>query len=212
MTDRIKSYLDLITSEHRLKPKYIETVSKLIEKIEDGIVCAETYDFNFNLDNAQGSQLDILGEIVGAKRKLDFVPGGTTSSVLNDDDYKFLIRSKISQNSWDGSTEGLNNIWSEMFPDAKLIVYDNQDMTCSMLLLSSLSAIQIDMLMNNMLLPKPEGVSYEYSFISKTLFGYNKDDSQFGGYNIGYWEGQFKIFAFDMDSEVFVGWDQGDWA
>ena len=52
---------------------------------------------------------------------------------------------------------------------------------------------------------------WEYSFVTKTLFAYNKNDSQFSGYNIGYWQGQFKLFAFDMDSTVFKGWDQGHW-
>lgn len=212
MADRITSYLDLITSQHRLKPKYIETVTKLIEKLEDGIVCVETFDFNFSIDTATGNQLDIVGEIIGCSRKLGFTPSDSSSSVLDDDDYRFLIKSKIAQNTWDGTTECLENLWSDMFPDSTLIIYDNQDMTCSMLLMSSLSAIQIDMLQNNLLLPKPDGVTYSYSFVTKTLFAYNKNDSQFSGYNIGYWQGQFKLFAFDMDSTVFKGWDQGEWA
>ena len=41
---------------------------------------------------------------------------------------------------------------------------------------------------------------------------YNLDTSQYGGYNKGYWEGDFKIFAFDMESTIFAGWEEADWA
>lgn len=204
-------YLSLITSQHRGKPKYVETVQSFLDKVGDVTVCLANFEFNFNLDTAVGNQLDIIGELVGAKRKLDFVPSGATSNNLNDDDFRFLIKSKISQNTWDGTTEGLNRIWSTMFPESVLVVYDNQDLTCNLLLMTSLSSIQIELLLNDMLLPKPAGVTYNYSFITKTLFSYNKDDSQYGGYNEGYWQGDFKLFAFDMDAEVFKGWDIGEW-
>lgn len=188
---RKEEYLSIITSEHRLKPKFVQTVSEMLTPIGDLASCLESYEFNFNLDNAEGKQLDVIGELVGANRVLDFQLSEGGTNILSDDDYRFLIKSKVAQNTWNGGIEGLNEIWTSMFPESTLIIYDYQNMSCTFLLVSSLKGVQLEMLLNDLLLPKPVGVSYEYSFVAETLFAYNIESHPFGGYDAGYWHGKF---------------------
>lgn len=204
------NYLNSITSEHRTKPKYIEMISKTLQPYIDIEEVANSFSYYLNLDRAFGNELDIIGEYVGASRELNFQPE-SSSAKLSDDDYRFLIKSKIAQNNWNGTIEGLNEIWNMMFPDSKLMIYDNQDMTTTLLLIANLSSIQIEMLLNGLLLPRPAGVQYNFTFVTKILFSYNLDNTQYSGYNKGYWEGDFKLFSLDMSNDIFDGFDEADW-
>jgi len=208
---KIENYLDIITSQHRDKPKYTEMLSMLFEKVKDVNDCLESINSEFSLELAVGKQLDVIAEYVGTSRLLPFqMTSG--SSYLSDADLIFIIKSKIAQNQWDGTNEGLEEIWKLMFPDSTLAIYDRQDMTATFLLMSSLSASQIELLTKGILLPKPSGIQYKFIFVTKTLFAYNMETDQLNGYNIGYWEGDFKIFALDIENDLFGGLDEVAWA
>lgn len=210
----LNDYLDLVTSQHRTKPKYTAMLSEVFQMYVDLASAFEDINFRMNIETAVGDQLDKIGEYIGQTRKLDVELVGV-SDELNDDDYRFLLKSKIAQNKWNGTIEQLYEIWEQMFPDISLVVYDNQDMTCSLLIVGTMSNVQIQLFNLNFLVPKPCGVKYNYIFVTRTLFGYNFDNEQVSGYNVGYWEGDYKLFAIDVDnvsSELFGGVDAGEWA
>lgn len=210
----VNNYLNLITSEHRMKPKYVSMLENVFEMYSDESSALDDVNYRMDIDDAIGDQLDILGEYIGQSRVLNVEITGA-SSTLGDEDYRFLLKSKIAQNNWKGTIEELYDIWEEMFPDIELIVYDNQDMTCTLLIIGSMTSIQIQLLLLDFLIPKPCGVKYNYTFVSRTLFAYDLDNERYAGYNTGYWEGDFTLFAFDIasgDSVVFDGLDLGSWS
>lgn len=210
----LSDYLDLITSQHRTKPKYISMLRKVFQMYIDLASSFEDINFRINIETAEGDQLDKIGEYVGQSRNLNAELVGA-SNVLNDEDYRFLLKSKVTQNKWNGTIEQLYEIWQLMFPDISLVVYDNQDMTCSLFISGTMSNIQTQLFALNLLVPKPCGVKYNYVFSTRTLFGYNLNNEQVSGYNIGYWVGSFRLFAIDVDnesSELFAGIDAGEWA
>ena len=133
-----KKYLDLIVPEHR-KPKLLQWLNCLLEKISEIEDCAEKITDSFDLDSAKGKQLDILGELTGRQRELTFQPSKNKSSVLEDEIYRTVIRAKIGINHWNGTIPSIYELWKNLFPDYKLYVKDNQDMSMDTVVVGNFS-------------------------------------------------------------------------
>ena len=180
-------YMNVVTSEHRLKPKYMDLVKTVLTPLIDMSKCLSDFNYYFDINFATGDQLDFIGSIVGTDRYVDFVLDNGTQR-LDDEDYRVLIKAKIAKNHWNGTTESIFDIWNSLFPDVALNIIDNMDMTCLVFVSSSvLTQNQISMFFADLLVPRPVGVQYFYYFA----------------------EGAF--FSFDLDSTWFKGWGEGHW-
>lgn len=65
-----KKYLSLITSQHRDKPKFYESVKTVIDPIIDCFNFLNSLNQNFDIDVAKGQNLQILAEWVGASKTI----------------------------------------------------------------------------------------------------------------------------------------------
>lgn len=59
-------FLSLITSQHKDKPKFIATVKASIDPIIDAIDCMNAMNEKFVIDEANGDQLQIIADWLGA--------------------------------------------------------------------------------------------------------------------------------------------------
>lgn len=188
----IKDYLNIITSEHRDKEKFIATTEAFLEKVQDVENCLSSFFDEFSIDSARGAQLDLLGAILNFSRNLIYNDG--TVETLDDQTYYELLLSKIARNYWDGSVYGLLNLWSIIFPGFTITVKDNQDMTADVYLYFPVQQKQMTLIQNDLLIPKPIGVKFNYTSIPDVLFSYDKDPS------------------YDDDEITYVsGYDDGEW-
>lgn len=162
-----KKYLDLIVPEHR-KPKLLQWLNCLLEKIEEIEECAESISDCFDLDTAQGKQLDKLGELIGRQRELTFQPEKNVSSILEDDIYRTVLRAKIGINHWDGTIPSIYELWKNLFPDYKLHIKDNQDMSMEAIVLGDLKNLEKELVHNGYIVPRPEGVKQNTTTVSET--------------------------------------------
>lgn len=153
----IQRYLNLITSEHQNKPKFTAWLTAALSKIDDGSTLANELNTHFDIDNAIGNQLDILGDIVGAKRTLSFQPTDGTSPILDDDTYRLVIQAKILRNRWDGTIPQMYELWNSIFAGTHLGIQDNQDMSADVTI-SLFTRLQKDLTSNGYIIPKPQGV------------------------------------------------------
>lgn len=215
----ILEYLNLITSEHREKPKYIQMLSEVFGMYVDVANQLNSISESFDIDNAVGNQLDIIGELVGQSRELpfDYEQG---NNILDDENYRILLKSKILQNSWDGTTEDLYKLWEQLFPDIYLALNDDTNMSCMIFVQGNYTPVQWQLLINGKLLPRPAGVSYSFKSLNAPLFAYDYDNEtsdEYKGYDGGYWSvfgASSRIFALDYDNDldnVYVGLDLGLW-
>lgn len=160
------AYLNLVTSQHRNKPKFMATVEKLLDPL-DGILSAATFfDDAFDLDDAQGCQQDLLGEVIGQSRALEFRYEKDISSILDDEAYRVIQKAKIIRNLWDGELGDLYEKWLTLF-GAPIRVQDNQDMTMSVLLdITENNELQklMKLTAHGLIVPKPMGVKINYEF------------------------------------------------
>lgn len=109
------------------------------------------------------------------------------SQVLDDATYRLLIKATIAQNQWDGTITGMQPIWQSLFPGGTIIIADNQDMTADIILAGSFSSIIVDMINNGMIVPRPEGVLYNYEFPTLPVFGFGEENAYVSGFGTGHW-------------------------
>ena len=178
-------YLSKLTSEYRNLPKFRALVSALLQVVDDLVQVIATFTYAFDLDQAEGAQLDILGEIIGVGRTVNFQPSNGVSPVLDDETYRILIRAKIAKNYWDGRLASLFPIWQDLFPGGTISVQDNQNMSISIFLAGSFSSIIRDLIMNDMIVPRPEGVLVNHVIGDLPFFGFDRDDDFVAGFDKG---------------------------
>lgn len=169
-------YLDLITSEHVNKPKYMSWVEVLLTPFIDIINLNDTIKKSFNLKDAVGVQLDTLGKILVLDRQVNFQPTDGSSPILDDYYYRMILKAKVVKNQWKGTISNFYYFWSVLFSDQPLSIYlvDNQNMEPVVVIWDSqvTSMIQ-DLLTNGYIMPKPAGLGLTVRRIdSEGIFGF----------------------------------------
>ncbi len=160
----ISAYLNRITSEHKVRPKFMELVEARLKPFIDLYELLEEIDKSFDLDTAEGNQLDIIGQYVGVSRLLDFQPNNA-EPLLPDPYYRMLLKARISLNNWDGSIEGIKNIWGNVFPEYEIQIVDNQDMTMEARIIGLETLFENELVQHGYITPKPMGVLIDYSVV-----------------------------------------------
>lgn len=211
------TYLNLITSLYRGKPKFVAWCSGLAGSVVNAQALLDAVRKGFDLDTAAGVQLDRIGEWVGRSRYLETPLEGVYFSwgvagvgwgqgswkgpydpetglvSLPDDAYRTLLRAKIAANCWDGTTPGAYEAWETAFAGtgSMVIIQDNQDMSMIIGVAGAYPDAVTKALLTGGYIPlKPEGVRVEYYAVAPV-----------GG----------AIFAWNCDSDALNGWGSGSW-
>lgn len=212
----LPDYLALITTEHSGKPKYMAMLQGVLAPVVDALNASAELPAAFDLDQAIGAQLDVVGLWVGIGRhvstplvgvyfSLDTVGVGFDQGVwkgpfdpdsgvveLDDETYRILIRAKIGANHWDGTLGGSKAILDLVFNSGThVFIQDNQDMSMTIGVSGEMpSAISLALLTGGYIPIKPEGVQVDY-YIVTSVDG--------------------PLFGFDVSNEYISGFDQGSW-
>ena len=180
-------YLDLVTSEHSTKPKYMAWLSVLLTPLIDAIKLNEDVKKAFDLNTAIGAQLNIIGKWLEQPRQVDFQPTDGSSSVLNDNYYRTVLKAKVVKNQWTGTISNFYSFWNVLFKGQPLQIYlvDNQDMEpVAIIWSSSVDQMMQDLIANNYIVPKPAGLGLTVRRIdSDTTFGFL--GTEFTGFDTG---------------------------
>jgi hypothetical protein len=177
-------YLGLLSSQYRNSPKWNAFLALMLQKLEDASICLVQMEEAFDLDNALGVQLDAIGTIVGASRTLPFQPTGGLSPVLGDDDYRVYLKSKAAQNQWDGTIDGLQVVWEALFAGGLIVIFDHENMSATIFLTGSFSPIMQQMIVNGLIVPRPQAVQYNYAF-NLPAFGFDLNNTYIAGFDVG---------------------------
>lgn len=180
-------YLSLLTSEYQLSNNILDWLAETLDPLADLTACAATFSAAFDLASAAGPQLDILGQIVGQSRTVGFQPSNDVSPTLDDTTYRLLLNARIAQNNWDGTIDGLQAVWMNLFPGGKITISDSQNMTVNIILSGAFTSIIQDLIMNGYIVPRPEGVLYNYTFSTLPIFGFDQNNSLIAGFDLGHW-------------------------
>ena len=214
----VQEYIDLITTEHSNKPKFVDAVTAITKPLVDLENVITSMPEAYDVDVALGVQLDAVGKWVGASRQVSVPIDGiyfawddtadtgwdmgawkgpfdpdSGLTTLPDVNYRLLIKAKIFANHWDGTIPSAYEIWRVLFGDSLIIlIQDNQDMSMSIGFVGvNLDSITRALLVGGYLPLKPAGVKINYYLISDTG----------------------PLFCFDAnETDALAGWDIGKWA
>lgn len=210
----IDAYLDLITSQHRVREKFMRTITALFTPSDDIFALAIELDDEFDIDHATGVQEDILGDFVGAQRTLPYQPDKGISPVLDNAAYRNLLRAQIAKNLWKGGIYDIKELWNTLFGKG-IIIQDNQDMSIDVLSIGIVDQITKEMVRQGVIVPKPQGVRVNYYFADRAVFGYDLETDTIKGYDHADWMNALPevSFAYDVeDAESGMnGYDDSYW-
>lgn len=207
-------YLNLVTSQYRNSPNFINWLTATLEKLNNITDAAGDLNSAFDITSAIGLQLDVIGAIVGQSRIVGFEPTDKSSPILNDDIYRVLLKAKIVKNQWSGQVADVDALWQLLFPEGAVIIEDEQNMSIIVSVGGKLTLTERDLVIEGYMVPKPEGVQVNYNFGTLLpFFGYDLDNKYISGYDKGYWTMMHEkqntpVFSYDNG---FRGYDKGNW-
>lgn len=162
MDKDLSYYQNLITSAHRDKPKFMAWLTVGLDKLQAASSLADALPSLFDIDQAAGVQLECLGEIIGRSRTVNFQPTDGSSPVLNDDNYRLILKAKVIQNNWKGTIPELEAAWESLFPGSHIYIHDNQNMTMRVAVGGITSLMERDLVLHGYIVPKPQSVRINY--------------------------------------------------
>ena len=191
-------YMALLTSEYRYSPKLNALLNMLLQKWQDITMIQIQMDMAFDLDNAQGVQLDTLGVIVGVSRQMRqaVVSAGTVYTSFPDSQYRVLLKVQIAQNVWDGTLPGVYGVWNVTLGSLGygMILQDHQDMSIDYIFLNPpTDPLLLAILTQGYWDLRPAGVKLNGLFTTSAppgspTFAWNLEVVPlYQGYNEGYW-------------------------
>lgn len=152
---------DLVPAWNASQERYMAFFC-LVLGVADGLrALLDEYPAAFSVDEAAGAQLDMLGKWLQVSRVLPFAPV-SGSRILGDEDYRLLIRAQIARNTWDGTNEGAETIFSTVFPSFGIVLEDRQDASINVVIRGSFTDLQIEMINAGLLIPHPAGILMTY--------------------------------------------------
>lgn len=187
MAKQATDYLNLLTSQYRDKPKIISFLTTLLTPFLDIQKLNDSIKYMLNLNNAEGAQLDMIGEILNLPRQVSFQPTNGSSSVLDDYHYRLILKAKVAINQWKGTKSELYDYWKVLFPHNPLLMVDNQNMTISAVVVGLNSDMERDLIMHDYIIPRPAGVGMIYVFTDKPIYAQDLDTEWLKGFDEGYW-------------------------
>lgn len=182
--DLLKYYLNLLILQYKNKPKAIGHVTTLVTQAFCDLL-PQILERAFDLETAEGVQLDIIGKYIGIKRRVNTFTGSVT---LSDSDYRILLKVKRATNTIGSSFAEIQNfIYTNL--KGSFFAFDHANMSMSFYINSTqISSDLAQAIVEQGVLPKPMGVSYAsivYLPSLDNIFGF--DDYNFiSGSNVGF--------------------------
>lgn len=153
-----EDYLKLVTRLHASQPKYTAMLTAVLQPFSDLQSFLNSLPSQFDIDQAIGAQLDIVGQWVGQSRNISVPlpniflsfdspalangwdrgiwkgPYATLNglSALDDDTYRLLLKTIVIANSWDGTIPSaqliLDNFFSA-YPSTYVFINDHANVS-----------------------------------------------------------------------------------
>lgn len=197
---------DRIYAQYRDKPKAVDwyqIARTLGGSIEDA---AEAVRKSYDIDNARGEQLSVLGRIVVVARSFvgsipmdpglfDLTDGdefGDDEAMfsaltidqdgqLSDELYRLVIKAKIIKNNGDATIENILDGMNFLVPNAEVLrVTDGEDMSFSIEFYGQITNLERFALLNAGLVPKPQAVRFNGFLEGFEMFEFGDVDAEFG--------------------------------
>jgi hypothetical protein len=190
-----------VYAQYADKPKAVKWFN-IVPDIADELLGAfESVRGSYDIDKADGEQLDVIGRIVVIDRSFESqvffdvdtyfgadndaaqfggidsqfeTVGKSISNTVSDSIFRVLIKAKIAKNNSDATLDGVVHALSYITGSSPIQVIDNEDMTFSVSFGTTLTDIEKFVFDTFDIVPRPQGVKF---------LGYVDEETvtQFGG-------------------------------
>lgn len=173
-------YSNLLIMQYHNKPKAKATIEATVGLLPDDLIM-EVIN-GFDIETAVGKQLDILGEYVGVDR---YYLVDNQVELLNDEDYRILIKLKAISNTSDLSHKSLEESLYNFFGNSvRMDSVGNMEMTY---FVPKNKTPIIQAAIQKEVLPRPMGVRCSYIVeYDKRFFGFCTYQNQTAVYKTGF--------------------------
>ena len=150
----LEKALSRVLLQYKNSTNYINWISILPNVVQSEIEDTLDNIIEFiDLDNQTGALLTVIGNIVGQPRDHE---------LLQDDDiYRIIIKSKVFKNTSYCRIDGIREAIETITGTLVFVIYDNQDMTYTIVFSSALSDTLRTLLITFDIIPRPQGVKIE---------------------------------------------------
>jgi len=171
----INYYANLLILQYHEKPKAFATIQTLVDPVVMDQLPTEVQNA-FDINTAEGVQLDVIGKYVGVSRTAYDFSGPI---VLSDDDFRTMIKIGIIKNGFGSSLAEIQELIWQFFEGA-LLVFDFQNMRMGYFFDSAAGSRPLaEVFVRSNFLPKPMGVQLAaliYSNNIDNFFGFRTYD------------------------------------
>ena len=173
-------YSNLLILQYHNKPKAKATIEAVVNLLPDELI--QEVINGFDIETAEGKQLDILGEYIGVDR---FYTDEGEIKTLDDEDYRIILKLKAICNTSNLSHKSLDESLYDFFQNTvRMDSEGNMEMTYFVPKNKTpiiLAAIQKEVL------PKPMGVRCSYIIeYDKKFFGFCTYNNKYAVYKTGF--------------------------
>jgi len=125
------------------------------------------------------------GSGTGMEVNISAVTVPTSIPTLGDNDYRNLLLATVVRNNWNGQQDSLYAYWNLLFPGTSIAIQDNMDMTANVFITGNFSATMLALITGGLIVPRPQGVQYNYIFNLPT-FGCDLNNALVAGVDVGF--------------------------
>lgn len=212
----LDDYLALIPPPNNIQPKFMDWMAVNLKPYVDTMAALASMDDAFNIDDAVGDQLDIIGDILRVPRRTNYQPDGGFSAIMDDDTYRIALKARIVLNQWKGTKDEIYDFWQQFLPDVPVLIQDNQDMSMSVLVmgmpndLTGSVSFGLDMETDS-IKGLDEGYWSGFGAPLRQLVTHGYFTPKPAGVSVGYSFMDTAVFALDIESTFLKGLDEGSW-
>jgi hypothetical protein len=181
----IDHYVSRIIQQYYDKPKAVGDITARVTSIKRVFDWLDSFPAEFDLDEATGHRLDLIGKIVGLSRVLPVV-----ATSLTDDEYRFLLKAKIAKNTVSAfmvsdDRLSLQESVQFLFSNGAFVVNSRQ-MILRLYIDYTVTDAFLGLVVSLDLLPRPAGVDiYAIKLIDPySFFGFS-DNPNAKGFGVG---------------------------
>ena len=173
-------YSNLLILQYHNKPKAKATIEAVVNLLPDELI--QEVINGFDIETAEGKQLDILGEYIGVDR---FYTDEGEIKTLDDEDYRIILKLKAICNTSNLSHKSLDESLYNFFQNTvRMDSEGNMEMTY---FVPKNKTPIIPAAIQKEVLPKPMGVRCSYTIeYEKKFFGFCTYNNQYAVYKTGF--------------------------
>ena len=116
-----QDYMGLFSGAVRELSRFASLAEAVLGQAEELIELIPEMLDAFSVDDAEGVQLDLVGEMMGVPR--------SAAADSSDDAYRAFLKAKLALWRWNGTNESVTSLLAEAFPGQGVTLKDNGDMT-----------------------------------------------------------------------------------